>query len=224
MGAAVAGGRGRSFSGHVVVAPAAAPVPPSPPTKIAKPHPSATPQELARAAAGRGIRHSLAGAAASTGAASPAAEPAAAIRQGEPDGATRALQAATAASSFALPMSASLSQLELNYRNSINEMAENRLFAEAEPTPLNEMLVAAPRYGFLSRDSSLIDLAMIPPVDGDGDAPRTSHSIGGFGLGFDFLDPDPVDQKPAAAPSSERQSQPHRREGKEDQPLGADPC
>jgi hypothetical protein len=201
MGAAAGGS---SSSGQVI-----APAPPSPPTKIAKPHPNTTPQELARAAAGRGIRHSLASAAAAAGASS--AESEAAGQQGEPDSATRALQAASA---FTLPVNASLSQLELNYRNSINELVENSLFADAEPTPLNEMM--APRYGFLSRDSSLIDLAMIPPVD-DSDTPRT-HSDG-LCLNFDFPDPDPVDKKPAAVQSDQ---QPQQRGMEGQQPDG--PC
>lgn len=148
-----------------------------------------TPQQLARAAAGHGIRHSFL-AAAAPAAASSISSSSQSVPEDSADQnrATRALQGA----SFALPASASLSQLEINFRNTINDMDGNSLLVDADPTPLNEMI--APQYGFLSRDSSLIDLAMIPPVE-DNVNPSTNPNT--FGLTFDF--PDPDDRKPSPA-------------------------
>lgn len=145
-------------------------VPPSPPTKIAQPSSLATPQELARAAAGRGVRHSFGAAAV----ASSAAEP------------------------VGLHVNTSLSQLELNFRSSFNDLNSNSLLADADadPTPLDEMM--APHYGFLSRNSSLIDLAMIPAVD-DNEHPSTNPDT--FGLNFDFPDPDHRKPAPTSDPS-----------------------
>jgi hypothetical protein len=163
-------------------------------------HALTTPQQLARAAAGHGIRHSfLAGVAAAV---APAAVSSVSLSsQSVPENsadtnrATRALQEA----SFSLPASASLSQLELNFRNTINDMDGNSLLVDADPTPLNEMI--APQYGFLSRDSSLIDLAMIPPVE-DNANPSTNPDT--FGLTFDFPDPDDRKPSPAAQDLSQR--------------------
>lgn len=83
-----------------------------------------------------------------------------------------------------------LNELANNYKNSLNELessvvgstsvsapSDMFLLDETEPTPLVEMKNASnvqsppgnsePFTGFLSRDSSLIDLAMIPPVESD---------------------------------------------------------
>jgi hypothetical protein len=162
-------------------------------------HALTTPQQLARAAAGHGIRHSfLAGAAAvPTAASSSVSSSSQSVPENSADTnrATRALQEA----SFSLPASASLSQLELNFRNTINDMDGNSLLVDADPTPLNEMI--APQYGFLSRDSSLIDLAMIPPVE-DNANPSTNPDT--FGLTFDFPDPDDRKPSPAAQDLSQR--------------------
>jgi hypothetical protein len=183
-------------------------IPTSSPTSTRNVHALTTPQELARAAAGRGIRHSfLAGAvAAAAPATASLSSSSLSVTENSADRnpATLALKEA----SFSLPASASLSQLEINFRNTINDMDGNSLLVDADPTPLNEMV--APEYGFLSRDSSLIDLAMIPPVE-DNVNPSTNPDT--FGLTFDF--PDPVDdRKPSPAAQQRDRSPPPDQSGR----------
>jgi hypothetical protein len=182
-------------------------IPTSSPTSTRNLHALTTPQELARAAAGRGIRHSfLAGAVAAAPVTASLSSSSLSVTEHSADcnPATLALQEA----SFSLPASASLSQLEINFRNTINDMDGNNLLVDADPTPLNEMV--APEYGFLSRDSSLIDLAMIPPVE-DNVNPSTNPDT--FGLTFDF--PDPVeDRKPSPAAQQCDRSPPPDQSGR----------
>jgi hypothetical protein len=59
-----------------------------------------------------------------------------------------------------------LSQLESNYRSSMDDLErEGAMLENTDPTPLDEMQSTRPAYGFLSQNSSLVDLAMIPGVD-----------------------------------------------------------
>ena len=155
-----------------------------------------TPQALAKAAVGRGVKHAF-------------SLPIAAVHKSPVGAATQALQA----SSFSMPnqQHESLSQLEINYRNSIIDMCAddgdrltNKLLVDADPTPLNEMV--SHNYSFLSRDSSLVDLAMIPAV-GDNVLPSTNPDT--FGLTFlDFPNDHPTSSiatakaAPAQSPSA----------------------
>jgi hypothetical protein len=88
----------------------------------------------------------------------------------------------------------SLSQLTSNYRNSLNDMSAQSLDDETEtmPTPLDQMRDpnAAGAFGgfLLSRNSSLVDLAMIPNVDETDDQQTDFQS---FGMNFvDFPNPE----------------------------------
>jgi hypothetical protein len=76
---------------------------------------------------------------------------------------------------FQEPDSDSLTQLKYNFHNSLNQSYENLdVLVGAEPTPLSQMQNVGNMgstdtgdyyTGFLSRTSSLIDLAMIDPTD-----------------------------------------------------------
>jgi hypothetical protein len=82
----------------------------------------------------------------------------------------------------------SLSELASNYRSSIGNAL---LLGVAEPTPLDEMQHLAaredhlPKLGFLSRNSSLVDLAMIPGIDDDdGDGLPSTDTSKTYGMSF----------------------------------------
>jgi hypothetical protein len=158
---------------------------------------------VARAAVGKGIRHAFAAVAtaAAGGVASATPQGAAAAEGG---GCTTALNAISS-SSFTFPEQTSrcLSQLEDNYRNSLNDLtAAETIAAGTDPTPLDQMQMqqsstaSAPSDSmtftcFLSRNSSLIDLAMLPSIE-DGLPPSTDQSKGGEGggdmEGYGFVD------------------------------------
>ena len=71
-----------------------------------------------------------------------------------------------------------LSQLERNYTNCINSSDHaNSSSSETDLASLDESS-SRPAYGFLSRNSSLVDLAMIPEVEEEGDL--TSHASNGL--------------------------------------------
>lgn len=102
-------------------------------------------QALAKFAAGRGIRHGWS--AGST------------IRQPVD---SDALVAATSADE-------GLSQLERNYANCVKNADQgNSSSSETDLASLDDS-TTRPTYGFLSRNSSLVDLAMIPEVEEEGD-------------------------------------------------------
>ena len=144
-------------------------------------------QALARTAVGRGIRHGYSLNAGSHPGSQPARN-------------TSASQGTTAAASSGAPFdfpdqmpsaNDSLSQLTSNYRNSLNDMSAQSLDDETMPTPLDQMRDpnASVGYGgFLSRNSSLVDLAMIPNVDDPDDQQTDFRS---FGMNFvDFPNPE----------------------------------
>lgn len=145
-------------------------------------------QALARTAVGRGIRH---GYSLNTGS-HPGSQPArlpqtASAPQGN-------MSAAGAQFDFPDQMSSandSLSQLTSNYRNSLNDMSNQSLDDETMPTPLDQMRdpnASGGFGGFLSRNSSLVDLAMIPNVDDPDDQQTDFRS---FGMNFvDFPNPE----------------------------------
>jgi hypothetical protein len=126
-------------------------------------------QELARQAVGRGIRHEFG---------RPAAPSAAAV----------AVSISPAAAPMPPPISnpvGSLTELASNYHNSLMSSTQNAGYDgnDVEPTPLSQMRDDGGQYfepytpGFLSRNSSLIDLAMIAPVEnGNVQEPAASSS------------------------------------------------
>jgi hypothetical protein len=126
-------------------------------------------QELARQAVGKGIRHEFG---------RPAAPSAAAV----------AASISPAAAPMPPPISnpvGSLTELASNYHNSLMNSTQNEGYDgnDLEPTPLSQMRDNGEQYyepytpGFLSRNSSLIDLAMIAPVeDGNTQEPAASSS------------------------------------------------
>lgn len=133
-----------------------------PPSSI--PAPSGSHQALAQAAVGRGVRHGYS-----------AANVSSAKR---PESTT---SSTAAASNVNFETNDSLSQLAYNYRNSLNDLSENKLLDDSnvDSSQYNE------GYSFLSRNSSLVDLAMIPSVDDGNEDPQD------FGLSFvDFPNPE----------------------------------
>jgi len=187
---------------------------PSPPPPAAARKPSAqagktgSHQALAKAAVGRGIRHGYSASGASMTASRPVGTgplqaDASAANQSN---ATAALDAAT----FTFPDHSgaedSLTQLANNYRNSLNDLTSQDFGSDADPTPLDQIRDRSSGSGFtgfLSRDSSLIDLAMIPSVD-DALQPSTDTSRN-FGLSFvDF--PNPEMYPPSIAGDSDQAS------------------
>jgi hypothetical protein len=149
-------------------------------------------QALARTAVGRGIRHGYSLNAGSH----PGSQPGRlAQNNNAPQG---NLAAAPAPFEFPDQMPSandSLSQLTSNYRNSLNDMSAQSLDEpddETMPTPLDQMRdpnASGPFGGFqLSRNSSLVDLAMIPNVD---DADDQQTDFRSFGMNFvDFPNPE----------------------------------
>jgi hypothetical protein len=148
-------------------------------------------QALARTAVGRGIRHGYSLNAGSH----PANQPSRlAQNTSAPQGNATA---APGGAPFEFPdqmpsANDSLSQLTSNYRNSLNDMSAQSLDDETMPTPLDQMRDSNASGAFggflLSRNSSLVDLAMIPNVDEADDQQTDFRS---FGMNFvDFPNPE----------------------------------
>lgn len=168
-------------------------------------------QAIAQSAVGRGIRHSFSAAstALTTVTASAAAE-------GHPT-----LGAPTEPpTQFLIPtrVEDSLSQLASNYHNSLvdlpayPEQPVSNVQPQAVPDPLTSQAPEAPyRDPFptlLSRNSSLIDLAMIPTMEGDGDGDGDGvPTIPGMSF-VDFPQPevDPSKYRAAAKQDDQQQS------------------
>jgi hypothetical protein len=105
-----------------------------------------------------------------------------------------------------------LSQLATNYQNTLNDMSAEALDQGTDPTPLDQMRRDAPFLGFLSREDSLIDLAMIdnntdeqspaleaPPAREDPD----EDSDGAFNfIDFPSLDAYPPETKSSSGTAS----------------------
>jgi hypothetical protein len=158
-------------------------------------------QALARTAVGRGIRHSYS----LGGGSHPGSQPARPMQVQSMHTASAPQGNANAslhpgAPPFDFPelpnANDSLSQLTSNYQNSLNDMSTSlnetqSLDDETMPTPLDQMRdgnAAGAFGGFLSRDSSLVDLAMIPNVDDTDDQQTDFRS---FGMNFvDFPNPE----------------------------------
>jgi hypothetical protein len=156
-------------------------------------HTTGAHQALARTAVGRGIRHGYS----LTAGSHPGSQPARLAQNASaPQGNVNAA-AARGATPFDFPdhmpsANDSLSQLTSNYRNSLNEsMSTQSLDDETMPTPLDQMRdpsASGAFGGFLSRNSSLVDLAMIPNVDDTDDQQTDFRS---FGMNFvDFPNPE----------------------------------
>jgi hypothetical protein len=164
--------------------------------------PGSSHQALAQTAVGRGIRHGYT--AASCGKSVPRqalstnskaeAMTSASASSSQSDLASAALNH----SSFTFPESTvdSLSQLASNYQNTLTGGHSNDVEVEAEPTPLEQLRsrTTSPSGShnnyvcFLSRNSSLVDLAMIPGIDED---LQPSTDTNSYGLSFvDFPNPE----------------------------------
>jgi hypothetical protein len=158
-------------------------------------------QALARTAVGRGIRHSYSLGAGSHPGSHPGSQPARPMQVQSMQTASAPQPSANVASHPGAPpfdfpelpnANDSLSQLTSNYRNSLNDMsAQASLDDETMPTPLDQMRdgnASGAFGGFLSRNSSLVDLAMIPNVDEVDDQQTDFQS---FGMNFvDFPNPE----------------------------------
>mmetsp|Transcript_16457 Transcript_16457/g.27889 ORF Transcript_16457/g.27889 Transcript_16457/m.27889 type:complete len:509 (-) Transcript_16457:60-1586(-) len=122
---------------------------------------------LAQSAVGKGVRHSFASPPPAHSAQATIAplEASNAVKETSTGGATSALAASTPDFTFKEPhqlgmdIQSSLSELSNNFRNSLNE---------ARSDPPTSDVARTSFYGMLSRDSSLVDLAMIPPVESVG--------------------------------------------------------
>jgi len=159
-------------------------------------------QALARRAVGRGVRHGYA----------------APLTESEGLQSMGAQHAVIAASSLPGPGLDSLSQLANNYRNVLNEAAKEASSSaddkveNNDPTPLSEMQgrnyeSSSDFGGFLSRNSSLVDLAMIAPVDEDDleMPPPASSASTDPSRGFGFVDfPNPEVHPSNSDPSSNK--------------------
>lgn len=128
--------------------------------------PLSTHQALARQAVGRGIRHEL----------------------GRPKEVPSSIKQPTFPTA-----TGSLTELASNYHSSLFSTTANDVGEcnDNDPTPLSQMedrpgLFSEVYSGFLSRNSSLVDLAMIAPVD-DGPEPMQSNHEFGF---VDFPNPE----------------------------------
>jgi len=164
---------------------------------------------LARSAIGRGVRHNFGGSSATIHSGGAQSSNASASSRSVPTEVVWAAEKGSGASTnnhdegFKDPMMScfdpheSLSQLESNFRNSLNDLrGADDLPKDAEPTPLNEMRsdsltdLGGQVGHFLPPNSSLIDLAMIPSVE-DSLPPASHTDPANFGLCFvDFPDPD----------------------------------
>lgn len=140
---------------------------------------SGTQQALARRAVGKGIRHGF--------------------------GAPKQTQATADKLPSSTSAAESLSELASNYQNSLNDDSDT-LDGLMDPTPLSQMQEQSETYfeestdtfsGLLSRSSSLIDLAMIAPID-DAVAATTAQGATDAAQGFGFFDfPNPEVYPPA---------------------------
>ena len=137
---------------------------------------------LARRAVGRGVRHSYA-VPTSGNCSGPSAVP---IPRSNPADAPKPVEPSTVDG---------LSELAINYCNVLNQgkTSASPLQNTADPTPLSEMQRQSNDStgsfgGFLSRNSSLVDLAMIAPVDEDSQE-LSDYLSEGFGF-IDFPNPD----------------------------------
>jgi hypothetical protein len=107
----------------------------------------------------------------------------------------------------------SLSQLASNFRNSMNQSEDNLLpFNSTDPTPLSQMIndneMDDMFNGFLSRNSSLVELAMLHPFEYDFEAYERLNETNVEVKGFDFIDfPNPhlydAEEMPDAMDTSE---------------------
>ena len=146
---------------------------------------SFTQQALARRAVGRGVRHGFASSSATTSSNLTTRSASSSIKT--------SLGAGAAVKFFEPSKTDNLSQLAINYRNVLNEERSSGSQGqdETDPTPLSEMRGQNNLDffdGFLSRNSSLVDLAMIAPVDDD--EPGLSDLVNdGFGF-VDFPNPE----------------------------------
>lgn len=153
---------------------------------------------VAQAAVGRGIRHNYT-------ARLPPNVPTATPRRDvnppmtaspvNPRGAARSYSSSSQVQTQPAPSgtrtsSTPLSQLVTNYQNTLQDMSSSNAPAEStDPTPLNEM--QEPYSGFLSREDSLIDLAMIPIVDYSGEQSEPALEDGAQNeddISFNFID------------------------------------
>lgn len=134
-------------------------------------------QALAQRAVGRGIRHGFA-----------APQP-------------LGVSSSTARPPAVAATTTNLSELTQAYQSSLNEASTDVLGSDDDPTPLSQMQNSGDNYdnsdpfmGFLSRSSSLIDLAMIAPVDEALEEPSSAmtDSARGFGfVDFPYVEVDP---------------------------------
>lgn len=150
-------------------------------------------QAVAQAAVGRGIRHGYSGVASVLPPRLPSSKSAST---------EHSTSASKTQSEFGI-VNNPLSQLVTNYQNTLNDMSDdNNMSAdhnysnetEMDPTPINQM-TEVPFAGFLSREDSLIDLAMIPIPDNGVDNPAGNlmnppmeGSAGSEEDGFNFID------------------------------------
>ena len=141
---------------------------------------------LARRAVGRGVRHSFA---------VPATRLTTESSSGTTTGAISRSTQADVPKSVEPGTADGLSQLAINYCNVLNQdkSSANSSQNSADPTPLSEMQgqnneSACLFEGFLSRNSSLVDLAMIAPVDADSQE-LSDYLSEGFGF-IDFPNPE----------------------------------
>lgn len=133
---------------------------------------------LAKAAVGKGIRHSFT--VSSVAKAQPRSD--ADVQR------TESAQRSSVSSS-------NLAQLEDAYQSSLNDVGYDKL---EDPTPLSEMCqdgsATEPFFGFLSRNSSLVDLAMIPGVEAESPSKARDSSQSGESLSFIDFPTDVADQ------------------------------
>lgn len=159
--------------------------------------------DLAQTAVGRGIRHSFAANTATIGIAID--NGVAHTVNASMDQEQHQMQPSESTSTRAANID-SLSQLASNFRNSLMQSGDsNEFMVDAEPTPLSEMYRSEPipssetNYfynGFLSRNSSLVDLAMIAPVD-ESKSPQPLENEDNF----DFVDFPGMDMFPVRSSS-----------------------
>ena len=178
---------------HQVKPVAAAPIQPSS-TETPTPHGN-TQHAIAQAAVGRGIRHSIGYAAAPAVAAAASAAATTAPPPAPEQNSTK----------FLIPtrVEDSLSQLASNYQNSLVDMPS---FPDQAGSTSQPSYAHDPFPSLLSRNSSLVDLAMIPTLEeGEGDA---VPSVPGMNF-VDFPQPevDPSKYRVQAQPDEQQSNQ-----------------
>jgi hypothetical protein len=161
---------------------------------------------LAQTAVGRGIRHSFV-ASALPGASQQASSSASLLlpAKRDPDGEVKYTQMSALEQQLQDITSAhmseeTLSQLAETYHSSLNDLEDQVFAMEAEPTPLDQMQTSNDNsdgsgiyMGFLSRNSSLVDLAMIPGLD---DNLPPAQESDGDNCGLTFIDFPSADMYP----------------------------